>query len=458
MVKKVGPYTLESKLGEGSYGTVYFGHDSQTGLPIAAKAISLENLKSRFLEQLESEISAMKRLDSPYIIKLYDVLKTSRNVYMIMEYCSGGDLDHYIKKSGPTPEHLARKWLSQTLEAFQCLKAFKIIHRDLKLANILLSQEDVERADVKLADFGFAKILNEATRAKTMLGTPLFMAPEIFNREEYAFSVDIWSLGVLAYELLVGIGPFQCKNIEELKVAQRAGVEFPVNTATSDLAKDLVRRMLAYNPANRPSLSDLQGHPFFTGSSVGITVGKTGGQSPELISTENQPETPTFPAGFDRNNDELGKIEQALNDNKPFEHIIESFLTVSPVIAEFLVGKLTVDLEEWTGRLEKGLASRLGCELQERIRMKKGKIRKWVGVLEEKKAKSSPDLSATTTFISESQVESEAERIWQATKASPDPFERAETALALVQVLTLIRSQAPIARELVEVGSPTLSR
>ena len=452
MVKKVGPYSLESKLGEGSYGTVYFGHDSQSSQPIAAKAISLENLKSRFLEQLESEIAAMKKLDSPYIVKLYDVMKTSRNVYMVMEYCPGGDLDHYIKKQGATPEHLARKWLSQALQAFHCLRTLKILHRDLKLANILLSHEDPERADIKLADFGFAKILNEVSKAKTMLGTPLFMAPEIFNKESYTFSVDIWSLGVLAYELLVGRGPFQCKSIEELKQAQRDGVTFPADCTLSEQGRDLVRGMLAYRPEDRPNLEQLQAHSFFTGSpllhlpSCHLQREPCGSQSPELFSSDITPETPTFA----HNTEEITILEQLLAAEKPMEHLVETFLTTSPVIAEYLTLKLTTNLDDVSRRVERGLGSAPTkglFELEERVRMKKGHLKRWTQQLEESKAKASPDLSATAELLSEPQVELEAERLWRAVKSTSDPFEKQTVAAALVQLLRIIGSEPEWSKE-----------
>ena len=443
MVKKVGPYNLESKLGEGSYGTVYFGHDTQTNQPIAAKAISLENLKARFLEQLESEIAAMKRLDSPYIVKLYDVMKTSRNVYMVMEYCPGGDLDHYIKKEGCTPEHLARKWLGQALQAFQCLRNLKILHRDLKLANILLSHEDPERADIKLADFGFAKILNEVSKAKTMLGTPLFMAPEIFNKESYTFSVDIWSLGVLAYELLVGQGPFPCKNIEELKQAQRSGVTFPRDCGLSEEGRDLVRRMLAYRPEDRPDLDQLQTHAFFTGAALSalpagpVQIPPCGSQSPELFSSDVTPETPTFR----QSSEELAVLEQLMASEKPLEHLVETFISASPVITEFLTLKLTTLLDELNRKLERALGSaptKALFELQERVRMKKGHLKRWTQILEETKAKSSPDLSATEELLSERQVAEEAEKLWRAGRNSSDAFERKTLAVGLEQLLGVI--------------------
>ena len=230
---------------------------------MAVKAIPLNDLKSKLMQQFEIEVKSLQKLSSPYIVRLFDVLKTARNVYMFMEYCSGGDLEQVLKAIKVIPERVARRLLRQLLEAFLHLQEKNIIHRDLKLANILTTDKDLERADVKLADFGFARILAENSLAQTMLGTPLFMAPEIFNGQQYNFKADIWSLGVLCYEMLVGRPAFQVATIAELKLAQRNGAQFPANCALSSAGINAVSQMLRYAPEDRPSLADLCRHPFF---------------------------------------------------------------------------------------------------------------------------------------------------------------------------------------------------
>jgi serine/threonine protein kinase len=262
MVKKVGAYNLERIIGKGQFGTVYFGSERSTGKPIAGKCVDKAVLSSKLLRQMELEIKTMKQVQSDYVVKLYDVLMTTNNVYLIMEFCAGGDLDHFIKKHGPVPEHIARKWISQMLCAFMTLQANKILHRDLKLANLLLTQEDPELADIKLADFGFARILNENSMAQTQLGTPLFMAPEIFNREDYSYKVDVWSLGALSYEIMTGSGAFNCASIQELRSLQLSPVTFPPDCGLSEEAKDIVLRMLTYEASRRPTFAELQSHPF----------------------------------------------------------------------------------------------------------------------------------------------------------------------------------------------------
>mmetsp|Transcript_8538 Transcript_8538/g.12642 ORF Transcript_8538/g.12642 Transcript_8538/m.12642 type:complete len:485 (-) Transcript_8538:37-1491(-) len=262
MVKKVGNYQLESRIGEGNYGTVYLGTHIQTGEPFAIKAVAMRSLNNKLLKQMEAEIKVLKASEHPNIIKLQEVLKTTNNVYLVMEYCKGGDLEHYCKIHGKVPEPTAKKWLSELVEAFIFLQENQIMHRDLKLANILLTSDSENEASIKVADFGFARFLNGSSLAQTQLGTPLFMAPEIFNSEHYSFKADVWSLGVLSYEILLGMPAFLCRTLAQLRRLQEDGVTFPSNTDLSQEAQSFVQAMLTYDHNQRPSFQELRSHPF----------------------------------------------------------------------------------------------------------------------------------------------------------------------------------------------------
>ncbi|OMJ67917.1 hypothetical protein SteCoe_34792 [Stentor coeruleus] len=261
MVKKVGTYELESKIGEGNYGIVYLGKNSITKEVIAGKAIPMKNPNPKLLKQMETEIKVLKASECPYIIKLHDVLKTQNNIYLIMEYCGGGDLENYVKSHGKVQEFLAQRWLSQLVESFISLQEKGIMHRDIKLANILLTSKDDNKCDIRVADFGFARFLNENSFAATQLGTPLFMAPEIFNNEHYSFKADVWSLGVLAYEILTGGPVFVCRTLAQLKKLQQEEIQFPDYLSRD--ARSLIRDMMMYDHERRPSFQQLRGHMFF---------------------------------------------------------------------------------------------------------------------------------------------------------------------------------------------------
>ena len=265
-MKKVGKYRLESTIGKGAFGEVFRGVDTTTGQFVAIKSIALKTLNKQLQKQLEVELNTLKALNSPYVIRLFDVIKTTNNVYMVMEHCGGGDLERYLAVHKRLSEGLARRWLWNLLEAFVCLHASGVIHRDIKLANILLSEVDADIAVVKLADFGFARFAEEHTLMETVLGTPMFMAPEVLTGKAYTYKVDVWSLGVLAYEMMVGSEAFQVRNIEELKRAQARGVQFPPGCSLSEEAKSLLRDLMVYDPANRLSFEAIKKHPFFRAS------------------------------------------------------------------------------------------------------------------------------------------------------------------------------------------------
>ncbi len=153
----------------------------------------------KFKELLESEIKVLKSCECHNIIKLYDMKKTSNNYYLILEYCNEGDLDGYVKKRKFLTEEESIEILCEVINGFHHLFQHKILHRDLKLANIL-------RHDgvTKIADFGFSKMLGADVLAETMLGSPLNMAPEVLNNLEYSNKADMYSLGVCYYWMMFG--------------------------------------------------------------------------------------------------------------------------------------------------------------------------------------------------------------------------------------------------------------
>ncbi len=151
------------------------------------------------MELLENEIKVLKTCDNRNIIKLYDIKKTANNFYLIMEFCNEGDLSVYLKKNRTLPEDQAIEYFVQIMNAFRTLTHNKIMHRDFKLANILLHD-----GEIKIADFGFSKLLTNEEFTETMLGSPLNMAPEVLGGTQYNMKADIWSIGVVFYEMLFG--------------------------------------------------------------------------------------------------------------------------------------------------------------------------------------------------------------------------------------------------------------
>jgi serine/threonine protein kinase len=258
MVKKVGPYELRNVIGRGTFGTVYYGKHSASGNEIAVKVIPKESLKPELQLRLEQEIQCQRSVSSENIVKLLDVQKTENNFYLILEYCKGGDLASFIKKNGKVSEEVAHNWLKQIAEAFRVLTEKNIIHRDLKLQNILMTEASTS-ATLKLADFGLSRFL-EDDLAKTWVGTPLYMAPEIVNCQEYDSKADIWSLGLVLFELLTGTLPLRVANRNEIPEAQRKLLAPPEEL--SENCKDLLKKLLAYDACQRISFGEIFEHPF----------------------------------------------------------------------------------------------------------------------------------------------------------------------------------------------------
>ena len=363
MGKKVGSYELEKKIGEGNYGTVYLGKNSLSQEVIAGKSIPIKNPNKKLLQQMDTEIRVLKNSDCPYIIKLHDVLKTQNNIYLIMEYCAGGDLENYVKTHGRVDESIAKRWLSQLVESFIYLQEKHIMHRDIKLANILLTTSDDLTSDIRVADFGFARFLDENSFAATQLGTPLFMAPEIFNSESYSFKADVWSLGVLSYEILTGSPVFMCRTLAQLKKMQQEEINFP--EYLSEPARLLIKDMLSYDHKQRPSFQQLRGHVFFQAIyNLPEIPNDSIAASPEVRMEDPEAEEYEFPETEEvpEELEELGAVEEKDGeDDQPLVTMEEHFgvLAGKTMDIDVKVEHITEMMKIYEGTESKGVAKAL---------------------------------------------------------------------------------------------------
>lgn len=261
MPKQVEQYILEREIGSGQFGKVYKGYNKDNAKDVAVKVVRREILTGKFLELLENEIKVLRACDNINIIKLYDIKKTKHNFYLMLEYCNEGDLGDYLKKKKHLTEDEAVDFLIQILNAFKTLVKNNIMHRDFKLANILKHD-----GLIKIADFGFSKLLGKDNFANTMLGSPLNMAPEVLDGAKYNNKADIWSIGTVFYEMLFGRPPFVASNLPELaKNVKTKKLEIPrkINNI-SPICEDLLRTMLVVKPEDRISWEDLFKHKINT--------------------------------------------------------------------------------------------------------------------------------------------------------------------------------------------------
>ena len=186
---EVGDYEIfRKRIGKGAFSTVYKGYNKITKELVAVKEISLDTL-NKYEKSIKRETEIMKKLNHPYIIKLYDTIidDSTENVYLVMEYFEKGDLAKYLNKR-PLKEKYALKYLKQISEAMKYLLDSNILHRDLKPNNILMTNG----GNITITDFGFARYFDNELLLQTICGSPLYMAPEIIKNKKYDYKSDLW--------------------------------------------------------------------------------------------------------------------------------------------------------------------------------------------------------------------------------------------------------------------------
>ncbi|CEP03702.1 hypothetical protein PBRA_003309 [Plasmodiophora brassicae] len=261
--KRIGEYVVLGKIGSGSYATVWKGSHVVTGDPVAIKGYNLERLRLKHIvESLDSEIAIMKMFDHVNIVKLISVHRTSRHIYLVIEYCANGDLSSHLRH-GPLSESRARHLLRQLARGLSFLHERNMLHRDLKPQNLLLSDNATV---LKIADFGFARYMPSESLQATVCGTPLYMAPEVLRNEKYDIKADLWSTGALLYEMVVGVTPYTGQNqVDLLRNIENKPVTFPSSRVLSEECKSLILGLLHRDPAVRLSTQELCAHPFLFG-------------------------------------------------------------------------------------------------------------------------------------------------------------------------------------------------
>lgn len=268
-------YTRKNVLGEGGFAVCYEVVDEK-GNTYAAKVVSKQTLKGeKQRTKLIGEIKIQKSLHHQNIVRFYDVFEDSENVYMIIEICRNHTLVELLKKRKRLSEPEVRFYMLQLIAATIYMHKKHVIHRDLKLGNLLLD----DNMDLKIADFGLAAMIqHEGERKKTICGTPNYIAPEVLfdSGNGHSYEVDIWSLGVIMYTLLVGKPPFQTREVEAIyKKIKENNYTFPPEIGISREAKDLIERILDKIPENRPTLEEMRQHPFLTAQPIPKSIPKS---------------------------------------------------------------------------------------------------------------------------------------------------------------------------------------
>ena len=260
-------YDIKQKLGKGKFGLVKLGINKETKDKVAVKVMNKNNMDSSDLELVRTEIEILKICQHPYIMKLYEIFENVDYIYIIMEYCPGGDLFSYLQKRHfILEEEKVAIIMYKLCKAVFYVHSYGIAHRDIKPENVLLTSED-ENADIRLLDFGLSKIVGPGQKCTEPYGTLTYCAPEIILDKPYLKSVDSWSLGVMTYLMLSGSLPFIGKDEHEIaKNVVYSKVNFekkPIWKEISNEAKDFIVKLLDKDLKTRMEMKAALEHPWF---------------------------------------------------------------------------------------------------------------------------------------------------------------------------------------------------
>ena len=246
-------YEVIRVLGKGSYATVRLGIYKPKGDKVAIK--SYEKAKPQVLKNIKNEINVLRYLDHPNILKLFDVRHDNKGIHLVLEYVVGSSLENYLKIKSPNQAEIV-KIFKQILSAVNYCHSIGVIHRDLKLSNILIDSGK----RIKIIDFGFSRI-TDGSPLKLFCGTPEYMAPEIASHKAYnGYKVDVWALGVILFVLLTKSYPFSGRNEREILRKIALGC-FNNIVKIPNEAISLVKKLLLVDPLLRISAQEALNDP-----------------------------------------------------------------------------------------------------------------------------------------------------------------------------------------------------
>lgn len=235
---------------------------------MAIKCVQISSLGKRSRENLFNEINILSRINHQNVVAMKKFTWDAKNVYLILEYCPGGNLAEFIRSKGQLSEFMVQHFSQQLVQGLEVLHSQNIIHSDLKPANILLSIPPVgscRNVKLKIADFGFSRRLqNNEKYFKGVMGSPLYMAPEVLGLQPYSPKADLYSLGVILFECLFGSAPYKTSDLNILtkKILSDDPIRIPKTIDISDNCYDILERLLVKNQEKRADFEELFKHPF----------------------------------------------------------------------------------------------------------------------------------------------------------------------------------------------------
>ncbi|ELU00045.1 hypothetical protein CAPTEDRAFT_106738 [Capitella teleta] len=249
-------YVRIKKIGEGSFGKALLVRSKENGKQMVVKEINMSRMQRKEREESRKEVAVLAQLAHPNVVAYKESFEEVGNLYIVMDYCDGGDLYGRINAQRGIlfPEDQILDWFVQTCLAIKHIHDRKILHRDVKSQNIFLTKHGI----IKLGDFGISKVLNSTVElARTCIGTPYYLSPEICENKPYNNKSDVWSLGCVLYELCTLKHAFEAGNMKNLVLKIIRGSYPPVPPRYTYELRSLIATLFKRSPRDRPSINSV---------------------------------------------------------------------------------------------------------------------------------------------------------------------------------------------------------
>ncbi|CAO2577507.1 Aurora kinase A [Lemmus lemmus] len=262
-------FDIGRPLGKGKFGNVYLAREKQSKFILALKVLFKTQLEKAGVEhQLRREVEIQSHLRHPNILRLYGYFHDATRVYLILEYAPLGTVYRELQKHSKFDEQRTATYITELANALSYCHSKRVIHRDIKPENLLLGPN----GELKIADFGWS-VHAPSSRRTTLCGTLDYLPPEMIEGRMHDEKVDLWSLGVLCYEFLVGMPPFEAQTYQET-YRRISRVEFTFPDFVTEGARDLISRLLKHNASQRLTLAEVLEHPWITANASKSSAGQ----------------------------------------------------------------------------------------------------------------------------------------------------------------------------------------